>query len=152
MVDEEEYEEIAGKCLRLDVIGCEMILVGVLFFLAVLGDGNESGIKVPGVANTAKEEGVASTVIGGEFRGVELGLCRVMAKIVVFGGFGAPATDQLQKQLPYHQTPLKSKGILTNLADTSAFPASSPKSPPQALTHDKTQRLLPPFPIPWHPS
>lgn len=102
-MDEEEYEEIAGKRLRLDIIDCEMILVCVLFFFAVLGDGNEGGIEVPGVANTAKEEGEASTIISGEFGGVELGLCRVMAKIVVFGGFGAPATDQLQKQLLYHQ-------------------------------------------------
>lgn len=72
-----------------------MVFVCVLLFLAVLGDGNEGSVEVPSVANAAKEERVTGAVIGGEFGGVELGLCKFKTKIIVFGGFRAPAATQV---------------------------------------------------------
>lgn len=151
LLDEEENEEIAGKGLRFDVVDGEVVLVGIFLFLAVLRDGNEGGVEVSGITNAAEEERVGRMIPSGEFRGVELRLCRVVAEIVVLNSFGAPVITVVSYPI---RIPLLPKGVvvLTASADTWAFPASSPKSPPRASAHDKTQRRPPPSPAAPHPS
>lgn len=90
LLDEDENEEIAGQRLRFDVVDREVVPIGILLLPAILGNGNEGGVEIPGIADAAEKERVRGAAPRRELRGVEQRLRRVVAEIVVLGGLGVP--------------------------------------------------------------